>query len=325
VKRRAFLCGSLAMLAAPPATEAQQAGKMYRIGWLRYLACPEHGEADLLRPPLKDLGYEEGRNVVIECRSAAGKREQLHELAADLVRRRVDVLVTESTLVALAAKQATKTIPVVMAGVGDPVGSGLAASLAHPGGNLTGPSYVAPDMMAKALEYLGQANRVARIALLMDRTNPGQTIADDQVDATAEALHMTVRRFSVRGPADVDAALAGVLGERAEAVLMFGLPVPDTEFQRIADFAKKHRLPTISVITPQRDVGMLMFFGPSFVDHYQRVGFYVDRILKGARPADLPIEQPTKFELVINLKTARALGLTIPPSLLARADQVIDP
>jgi putative tryptophan/tyrosine transport system substrate-binding protein len=325
MRRRAFLCGSAAVLAAPLAAGAQQTGKVYRVGWLRYLACPEHGEVDLLRPALNDLGYVEGRNMVVECRSAAGRRDRLHELAADLVRLKVDVLVTESTLVALAAKQATTTIPVIMAGVGNPVASGLAASLARPAGNLTGPSYVAADILAKALELLHQAApRITRVALLMDRTNPGQTIADVQVDAMAKALRVTLRRFPIRGPADVDAALAGVLGERAEALLMFGVPVPDAEFQRIADFAKKHRLATTSVITPQRDVGMLMFFGPSFVDHYRRVGLYVDKILKGANPADLPIEEPTKFELVINLKTAKALGLTIPPSLLARADQVIE-
>jgi putative tryptophan/tyrosine transport system substrate-binding protein len=325
--RRRFLLTSLAgAFAASLAAEAQPAGKVYRIGWLRYLPCPGREDSDdPLRRGLRDFGYIEGRNLVIECRSAAGRREGLPGLAMDLVRLNVELLVAESTVVALAAKQATRTTPIVMAGVGSPVGSGLTASLARPGGNVTGPSYVAPDLIAKALELLKEAApTVSRVALLMDRTNPGQTIADDQVDAMAKALRVALRRISVRTQADLEGALGSALSERAQALLVFGLPLPDSEFQRIAEFAMKNRLATMSIITPQSDLGMLMFFGPSYADHYRRVAIYVDKILKGAKPADLPIEQPTKFELVINLRTARALGLTIPLSVLLRADQVIE-
>jgi len=326
VNRRSFVTGLGAFLAAPLAADAQHTGKVYHVGWLRYMPCQERGPSgDLLQQGLRERGYVEGRDVVIECRSAAAGREHLSDFATELVRLKVDVLVTEGTLVALAAKRATTTIPIVIQGVSDPVGSGLTASLARPGGNITGLSIVGADLVSKALALLKEAVPTAsRVALLTDRTNPGQTSADDRVDAVSKALRVDVQRTPVRNRADLDGVFASVLDQRAQALLMFALPLSETDMRRIADFAIKNRLATMSILTPAVDVGMLTFFGPNLAEQYRHVGIYVDKILKGAKPADLPVEQPTKFELVINLKTARALGLTIQPSLLLRADQVIE-
>ncbi len=312
-------------LTVPLAAQPQQPGKVYRIGFLRYLACPEQPGSTDLRQGLRELGYVEGHNIVIECRDAPGKAEQLPDLAAELVRLNVDVLVTESTVVTLVAKQATRTVPIVMVGVGDPVASGLVSSLARPGGNVTGLSLAAPEIIRKDLELLKEAApRVSRVTVWMDATNPGQTLPDEQMAAAAKVLGVRPQRIDLRTAADLDGAFAATLRQRAEALLVYPLPITLPDFQRIAAFAIQNRLPTITLQTAAVKSGLLMFYGANFPEQYRRAGPYIDKILKGAKPADLPVEQPTKFELVINLKTAKALGLTIPQSLLLRADQLIE-
>ncbi len=312
-------------LTVPLAAEAQQPGKVYRIGFLRYLACPDELGSTDLRQGLRELGYVEGSNIVIECRDALRKAERLPDLAAELVRLNVDVLVTESTVVTLAAKQATRTVPIVMVGVGDPVASGLVSSLAWPGGNVTGLSLLFPEIVQKELELLKEVvPSVSRVTVWMDSTNPGQTLPDEQMAAAAKVLGIRPRRIELRTAADLDGAFAATLRQRAEALLVYPLPIAPFDFQRIAEFAVKNRLPTITNSPTFVKSGALMLYGASFPEQYRRAGIYIDKILKGTKPADLPVEQPTKFDLVINLKTAKALGLTIPRSLLLRADQLIE-
>ena len=326
--RRTFI-GTVAggLLAAPLTASAQQASKVYRIGYLSHFGCPLRPESmGPFRQGLRELGYVEGQNLIIECRGAPGAADRLPGLAAELVRLKVDVLVAAGTRSALAAKQATKTIPIVMVYVGDPVGSGLVTSLARPGGNVTGLSVLTPDMAPKALEILKEAApSVSRVAVWMDPTNPGDTFADKQMDAAAKMLGVRLERVDVRTAADLDAAFAAAVRQREEALFVYALPIPLLDVQRIAQFAIKNRLPTMAILLPQNvREGLLMSYGPNQAEPYRRAGTYIDKILKGARPADLPIQEPTQFELVINLKTAKALGLTIPPSLLQRADQVIE-
>jgi len=322
---RAVLAILLALLLSPLAASAQQASKVYRIGYLSTLGCPIRPEImGPFRQGLRELGYVEGQNIIIECRGAAGATDRLPGFAAELVRLKMGVLVAQGTPSALAAKQATKTIPIVMVYVGDPVGSGLVTSLARPGGNVTGLSVLTPDMVPKALEILKEAApSVSRVAVWIDPTQPGQTLPDKQLDAAAKILDVRPERVDVRSAANLDAAFAAALRQRAEALFVYPLPIAFLDFQRIAQFAIKYRLPTIAIIPQRAREGILMSYGPNQAEQYRRVGTYIDKILKGAKPADLPVEQPTKFDLVINLKTAKALGLTIPQSLLQRADEVI--
>ncbi len=321
-----LLMVAVALCSAPSVSSAQQASKVYRIGWLSYFGCPIRPEfMGPFRQGLRELGYVEGQNIIIECRGAPGAADRLPGLAAELVHLKVDVLVAAGTASALAAKQATKTIPIVMVYVGDPVGSGLVTSLARPGGNVTGLSVLTPDMVPKALEILKEAApSVSRVAVWLDPTNPGQTLADRQLDAAAKILGVRLERVDVRTAANLDAAFAAALRQREEALFVHPLPIPLLDVQRIAQFAIKNRLPTMAILLPQHvREGMLMSYGPNQAEPYRRAGTYIDKIFKGAKPADLPVEQPTRFELVINLKTAKALGLTIPQSLLMRADEII--
>jgi putative ABC transport system substrate-binding protein len=323
--RRELLMGSLSLLAAPLAAEAQQTGKVYRIGYLSYRGCPIRPEIlGPFRQGLREFGYVEGQNITIECRGAAGAADRFAGLAAELVRLEVDILVAEGTALALAAKHATNTIPIVMIRVGDPVGSGLVISLGRPRGNVTGLSALS-DTVPKALEVLKEAApSVSRVAVWMDPTNPGQTLTDKQVDVAAKILSITLTRVDVRAPANLDAAFAAVLSRREEALLVYPLPIARRDIRRIAQFAVKHRLLTMAVARPENvREGMLMSYGPNEADSYHRAGAFIDKILKGAKPADLPVEQPTKVELVINLKTAQSIGLTIPQPVLVRADEVI--
>jgi putative ABC transport system substrate-binding protein len=324
--RRAFLAGAATLLAAPLAAEAQLASRVYRIGYLSYLGCSDDS---LLRGPfrqgLRELGYVEGRNLVIECRDAPGKPDKYHDLVAELIRLNVDVLVTASTALTMAAKQATRTVPIVMVYVGDPVGSELVRSLAQPGANVTGLSMQAPEMVQKSLERLKEAaSSISRVTVLIDSSKPGQTLPDQQMAAAARILGVRPQRVELRTSADLDAAFASVLRQRAEAMFVYPLPITPRDSEKLADFAVKHRLLTATPHQPYVRAGLLFSYVTDIANQYRRAGIYVDKILKGAKPGDLPVEQPDKYEFTINLKTAKALGLTIPPSLLARADQVIE-
>jgi ABC-type uncharacterized transport system substrate-binding protein len=327
--RRAFL-GMLAggLLAAPLAAEAQQAAKVARVGYLSLNRAASPHLTEVFRQGLRDLGYVEGRNLVIEYRDAEGKVERFPALAAELVALKVDVIVTAGgTPAALAAKHATKTLPIVFAGVGDAVRDGVVTSLARPGGNVTGASVLAPELVGKCLEHIKQAvPEASRIAVLW---HPGflpeRTERDrlKEAEGAARALGVQLQFVEARGPEDFDRAFADMIRARAGALTVLASNMFFGERRRLVHLAAKNRLPAVYTLREYVDAGGLMSYGPNAAELFRRAAFYVDKILKGAKPADLPVEQPTKFELVINLKTAKALGLTIPPSLLGRADEVI--
>jgi len=328
VKRRTFLSllGNAAV-AWPPAARAQQAGKVYRIGFLSYRGCGASLDPNgAFRQGLREVGYVEGGNLALECRDAPGRVERLPDLALELAGLKIDVLVAEGTPASLAAKQVTTTIPIVMVGVADPVLSGLVVSLARPGGNVTGPSlYPTLEVATKALQLSKEVvPRVSRIALLRDPTNPSHLLLDDRVVVAARALGLKPQLIDVRGAADFRDAFAAILEQRAQALLVYPLPLAPVHIGQIVEFALKNKLPGLTFWEGYTEQGFLMFYGARLSDQYRRAVGYVDKILKGAEPAGLPVEQPTKFELVINLKTAKTLGLTIPISLLGRADEVIE-
>jgi len=329
IARRRFL-GALAggVFITTLAAEAQQAAKVARIGYLSLNRAGNPHLHEAFRQGLRDLGYVEGRNVVIEYRDAEGKPERLPALAAELVALKVDVIVAaEGTPPALAATQATRTLPIVFTTVGDPVTSGLVTSLARPGGNVTGLSLLFPELVGKGLEHLKQAvPGVSRVAVLLQPgAVPERTYKDilKEADVAARALGVRLQVVEARGPADIDRAFSDMTRGRAGALTVLSTPMFASERRRLVDLAAKNRLPTVFSFRVYVDAGGLMSYGPNTVDLFRRAATYVDKILKGAKPADLPVEQPTKFELVINMKTAKALGLTIPQSLLGRADQVI--
>jgi putative ABC transport system substrate-binding protein len=324
IGRRTFLAGTGAVLLAPPlAVEGQQAAKVARIGAL--MGAGPLTEAFL--QGLRDLGYVEGRNVVIEYRSSEGKLERLPALAAELVALNVDVIVTGSTPGTVAAKQATKTIPIVFAAVGYPVASGLVTSLAQPGGNVTGLSPFAAPLFGKRLELLKQAvPGVTRMAFLWHPGYSGERTEKDFLkteEVAGRALGVRLQSVEARSPADFDRAFSDMTVARAGALIVVPNSIFDAERTRLVDLAAKNRLPAVYPWRAYVDAGGLMAYGPNLPDMFRRAATYVDKILKGAKPADLPVEQPTKFELIINLKTAKALGLTIPPSVLGRADEII--
>jgi len=320
---------ALVVAAAPIPVDAQQPGKVARIGWLAFGSSslePRSREMQgHFRQGLRELGWIEGQNLVIEYRYAEGRAERFPDLAAELVRLQVDVIVTSSGEPAiLAAKRATTTIPIVMAISADPVGSGLVASLARPGGNVTGLSILAPEVAGKRLQLLKDAvPRVSRVAVLWNAAYPGKALELSETQSAARALGVKLHSVEVRGPNDFPSAFSEITKVRPDALITFSDPLTNSERRRIVDFAVRNRLPMISETRSFADTGGLMTYGASVADLVRRSAIYVDKILKGAKPADLPVEQPTKFELVVNLKTAKALGLTIPPSLLLRADQVI--
>jgi len=326
--RRTFLAGTGAvLLAAPLAPEAQQAAKVARIGFLATNLAANSHLPDAFRQGLRDLGYVEGRNVLIEYRDAEGKLDRLPALAAELVALKVDVIVAPNTPAALAAQQATRTLPIVFIGVGEPVRSGLVTTLARPGGNVTGLSVISPELVGKWLELLKQAvPGVSRVAALRqpgamdDRTEKDML---EGADVAARKLGVRLQFVEARGPADFQRAFSDMARARAGALTVRPAPMFMSERRRLVDLAAENRLPTVYPWREFVDAGGLMAYGPNLADLYRRAATYVDKILKGAKPADLPIEQPSKFELVINLKTAKALGLTIPQSLLLRADEVI--
>ncbi|MGZ3318797.1 MAG: ABC transporter substrate-binding protein [Isosphaeraceae bacterium] len=324
--RRAFV-GTLAggLLAAPLVAGAQPTKRIYRLGYLQTnpRAQAEH-LLKALEEGLRERGYVVGRDIVIEYRFADGKGDRLADLAAELVRLKVDIIVVWGTPSALAAKQATTTIPIVMASVGDPLGSELVASLARPGGNLTGLSSNAVETEAKRLELLKELMpKASRVGVFWNPTNSFSALALKQTQRAAQGLRIKVIDVRVRGTDDFPGAFATMTKERADALIVQPEVILLSHMTRILEFASRSRLPAVYGYREFIDAGGLMFYGPSWPDLFRRAAIYVDKILKGAAPGDLPVEQPTKFELVINLKTAKALGLTIPPSLLQRADEVI--
>ncbi len=320
---------AVSILAAPLPAGAQQATKVPRMGFLNAGSHSDPGflrNLEVFRQGLRDLGYVNSQNIVIEYRWAEGKLDRLPDLATELVRLKVDIIVAVQTQATVAAKNATGTIPIVMVAVTDPVGHGLIASLAHPGGNVTGLSFsVGVDTFGKGLELLKETvPKVRRVAILSNPAHPAQPLAIRNLKVAARSLGVELQLLEARGPNEFDGAFAAMAKERVGALLV----VADTIFYlhraRLADLAAKSRLPTVHGYRENVEAGGLMFYGVSLPDNYRRAATVVDKILKGAKPADLPVEQPTKFELVVNLKTAKALGLTIPASVLARTDQVIE-
>ena len=323
--RRAFVAaitGGL-LVVAPLAAQAQPVG-VPRIGILAPTTCM-HPNYQALRQGLGALGYVEGQTIVIECREAAGRYERVAEMAAELVQLKVDVLLTDGLLPARAAKQATNTIPIVMGAIGDPVGSGLVDSLARPGANITGLTLATAEMNTKRLELLkAMAPESTRVALLTNPGNPGAAQGIRESEAAARSLGLKVRVVDARGPEDLERAFAGMVKEQVNAVVLLPDPILFDQRTRIIALAAKYRLPAVGEAREFADAGGLMTYGPRIEENFRRAAFFVDKILKGAKPGDLPVEQPTKLELVINLKTAKAIGLTIPQELLFRADKVIE-
>jgi putative ABC transport system substrate-binding protein len=299
---------ALGLLVAPLAAEAQPPTPVPRIGYLLGATREQEPFVETFLEPMRALGYVEGQNFVMEYRAAAGQAERLPALAAELVRLPVDVLLVVTTPAALAAKHATATIPIVMMGLGDPVESGLVASLARPGGNITGLAVMHPDLVGKQLEFLKDVRpTVSRVAILWNPANP----------ANAHIVR------EARGPEAFDGAFTAMTSAHAGALLVLGDAMFRLHRRRLAELAVTSHLPTMYLTRPYVEAGGLMAYGPSLADLFRRAAAYVDKILKGATPADLPVEQPTKFELVINLKTAEALGLTIPPTVLFQATEII--
>jgi putative ABC transport system substrate-binding protein len=310
------LCGS---------AEAQQPAKVPRIGF--QLDAPVSAVAARIkafRQGLRELGYIEGKNIVVEWRSSEGKIERRNELAAELVHLKVDVIVSAGPTVTRVLKEATSTIPIVMGQDTDPVGSGFIASLAKPGGNITGLAALAPEMSGKQLELLKQiVPKLSRVAIIGNSTNPGDAQALRETVLAAGAYEIYLRYLDVLDPKDVETVFRAIAKGRADGLIVLGNPILNAHRKQIVDLATKHRLPATYARPEFVEAGGLIYYGTSYNDLFRRAAIYVDKILKGAKPADLPVEQPTKFELVINLKAAKQIGLTIPPNVLARADRVI--
>jgi putative ABC transport system substrate-binding protein len=313
-------------VAWPHALRAQQGANVPRVGFMGN--STEALEANLVGPfreGLRELGYQEGRNIVVEYRWAEGNYERFAALIAELLAAKVDVIVTAGTPAAIAVKKATTTVPLVMVAVGDPVGTGLVPSLARPGGNLTGLSSIAPDLEGKRMELLREVvPKLAHLGVFYNPANPFHTVSMRNARTAAEALRIKLLPLTVRASQDLDGAFAAILREKPDALLVLADRVYLHERKRMMDFSAQHRLPTANAHKEMVEAGGLMSYGPSYEDMHRRAADYVDKILKGAKPGDLPIQQPTKFDLKLNLNTAKALGIDVPPSLLARADEVIE-
>jgi putative ABC transport system substrate-binding protein len=319
----------LGLVVAPAAAEAQGPAKTRRIGLLESgrqgPAADPFGQWGAFREGLRTLGYDEGRNLSIESRWADDKYERLPDLAAELVRLSVEVIVVRTTPAALAARSVTQTIPIVILSAIDPVGAGLVASLARPGGNITGLTTLAPDLSAKRLQLLKEMMpRLSRVAVLWNSANPANAAGWRETQGAARTLGVQVQSRQVEGVKDFERAFGLIARERPDALLIVGDALMVDHAKQIADFVIRERLPTMVGNPTGLENGGLIGYGPDVREMARRGAYYVDKILKGAKPADLPVEQPTKFELAINVKTAKALGLTIPPSLLLRADRVIE-
>ena len=325
MNRRTFLCGlTLGTLCAPLAVKAQQAEEVPVIGYLIERSGPTAFD-EAFRLGLRELGYSEGRNVVVEYRWADGKAERLPALAAELVRLKVDVIVTSGTPGGLAAKNATSTIPIVLASGGDFVADGLVASFSRPGANITGLSVFARELSGKRLEILKEAiPGMTRVAAAFNTLNPGTRSLFKETEAAATKLGLKVLPLDIHFPDGVERAFAEAVRLRASAVVIISDGATIVHRAQLGSAALQHHLPTIFANKTYLEGGGLMSYGPDIIEVWRHAATYVDRILKGAKPADMPIEQPTKFELVINLKTAKALSLTIPQSILVRADAIIE-
>jgi putative ABC transport system substrate-binding protein len=316
---------ALTLLAAPLAAHARQPGKLHRVGFLgNSTAALEANLVGPFREGLRELGYVEGRNVLMEYRWAEGKYERFPALIGELLVLKVDVIVTAGTPATLAVKKATTSVPLVMIAVGDPVGTGIVPSLSHPGGNITGLTSISTEMDGKRLELLREViPHVSHVAVLWNAASPLQVLAEKQTQAAAQALRMKVLSLGVRTKEDIDDALAAIVRERPGVLLVLADRLFLHHRTRIMDFATQQRLPGVHAYRELVEAGGLMSFGPSYADMHRRAAYFVDKILKGAKPADLPVERPATFELVINLKAAKALGVTIPQSVLLRATEVI--
>jgi putative ABC transport system substrate-binding protein len=323
MNRRDAVLALLALGSSPFAAQAQQADKVWRIGHLSAQSGPD-GTVEAFREQLRNLGYAEGRNIVFEFRWAAGKNERIPELAAELVQLKVDLIVTRTTFVAAAAKRATSTIPIVMASAADPVGAGVVASLARPGGNVTGVTQNTTEVDGKRLQLLREVvPKATRIATLVWDKAQLKPLFLGQLRTAAQQMGITLVIQEIGTSEALAGAFNAMQRERAQGLIVPSSPFHNNNRKRIVELAAQHRLPSMFDGRAFVDEGGLVSYGPSGVEMSRRAAFYVDKILKGAKPADLPVEQPSRFEMVVNLKTAKALGLTIPQSLLARADEVI--
>jgi ABC-type uncharacterized transport system substrate-binding protein len=330
VNRRTFLAGGAGILAAPLAAEAQQAGKVYRVGYIgptpvaTIISDPAQ-YFNSFRREMGQRGYLEGQDLVLELRSVDGRLGRVSEVVRELVQLNVDVIVAVSGPVIQAAREGTRTIPIVMVGVGDPVATGFVASLARPGGNITGLSQLSPELSAKRLDLIKEVvPGVSRVAILWNPTNPSNAPQLAAIKVAAQVLGMQLQLLEVRGPQDFETVFQAATRGRVGAVITLDDLLIYTRRTQIVALAAKSRLPAIYAWSTFPDAGGLMSYGADFRDMYRQAAVFVDKILRGAKPGDLPVEQPTKLELVINLKTAKALGFTIPRSLLLRADQVIE-
>jgi ABC-type uncharacterized transport system substrate-binding protein len=317
------LCAMLFALSLP--AEGQQPGKIPRIGFLgNSTAALEANLIGPFREGLRDLGYVEGKNIVIEWRWAEGKYERFPALIAELIASKVDLIVTAGTPATIALKKATTTLPLVMIAVGDPVGTGLIASFSHPGGNLTGLTSISPELDGKRLELLREVvPKISHVAVFWNSTSPLQVVAERETQAAAQAMGIKVLSLGVQAQEQFDDAFATIRRKRPGALLVLADRLFLHHRARIMDFATKQRLPGVHAYVELVEAGGLMSYGPSYAGMHRRAAYFVDRILKGAKPADLPVEAPAKFELVVNLKAAKQIGVTIPPNVLYRADRMI--
>jgi putative tryptophan/tyrosine transport system substrate-binding protein len=317
-----LLCG---VIAWPRVADAQQAGKTYRIGYLFLGAQPPDPQNMTPWPTLRELGYIEGTNLAVERRFAAGRRERLGAFASELIAWKPDLILTQGGQSAEAVSKATQNIPIVIIGAGDPVGTGLVDSLARPGRNVTGITEVSTELSSKRLQLLKEAvPGIARLAVLWNAADRAMNLRYREIDTAAKAMQINIRSIEVRDPEDFDDAFAAIRGDRPDAMFMVSDALTGLNRKRIIEFALKTQLPAAFEYRQFVDDGGLMSYGPNLREMFAHAAYYIDKILKGAKPAELPMEQPTKFELIINLKTAQALGLTVPLAILARADEVIE-
>ena len=327
-RRQVLRVIAASVLAAPFSSRGQQqTARIHRIGYLSPLTpAADSTRSEAFRRGLQDLGYVEGRNILIERRFSEGRLDRLAALAAELVRLKVEVIVAAGgAVIARAARSATTAIPIVMTNVEDPVASGLVASLAKPGGNVTGLTAVIPDLSAKRMELVKESlSKVTRVAALWNPAYPDKLMELKETQAAAAKLGIQLQSLEVRSAVDVEPAIAAAAKAGAGALITLPDPVTNTQQARIVELAAKERLPTMFTQRPPVDLGGLMSYGPNYADLFRRSATYVDKILKGAKPAELPVEQPTRFELVLNMRTAKALGITFPHTILVRAEQVIE-